>query len=97
MITNRTITDEQIRALLAELVAIRPRSHGVDECEVALNPMIDDRTRNRARAVCASILNTRIHNARKALEDQADGISEPFCACGRRWSQCDGSRLGCRR
>lgn len=24
-----------------------------------------------------------------------DGANEPFCACGRRVSQCDGSRAGC--
>ena len=23
------------------------------------------------------------------------GSAEPFCACGRRWSQCDRSRRGC--
>jgi hypothetical protein len=25
------------------------------------------------------------------------GHGEPFCACGRRWSDCDGSRRGCNR
>lgn len=25
------------------------------------------------------------------------GIQEPFCACGRRWSDCDGSRATCHR
>jgi hypothetical protein len=25
----------------------------------------------------------------------ADGAEEPFCACGRRLSQCDRSRKGC--
>lgn len=29
------------------------------------------------------------------LEPEAVGFAEPFCACGRRWSQCDRSRLGC--
>lgn len=24
-------------------------------------------------------------------------LGEPFCACGRRWSDCDGSRLRCHR
>lgn len=27
----------------------------------------------------------------------ADGLGEPFCACGRRWSQCDRSRVACGR
>jgi hypothetical protein len=30
-----------------------------------------------------------------AAESFADGASEPFCACGRRVSQCDRSRTGC--
>lgn len=25
------------------------------------------------------------------------GMGEPFCACGRRWSDCDGSRAKCHR
>ncbi len=27
----------------------------------------------------------------------AEGINEPFCACGRRISECDGSRAGCHK
>lgn len=27
--------------------------------------------------------------------EYAEGLGEPFCACGRRISQCDGSRRGC--
>jgi len=27
----------------------------------------------------------------------ADGALEPFCACGRRWGECDGSRVGCKK
>lgn len=27
----------------------------------------------------------------------AEGLAEPFCACGRRYSQCDGSRAGCHK
>lgn len=26
-----------------------------------------------------------------------DDLSLPFCACGRLWSECDGSRAGCRK
>lgn len=29
------------------------------------------------------------------ITDTDIGSPEPFCACGRRWSQCDGSRRGC--
>lgn len=29
--------------------------------------------------------------------DEAQGYEEPFCACGRRWSDCDGSRTNCHR
>lgn len=25
------------------------------------------------------------------------GLGEPFCACGRRWADCDGSRTDCSR
>ena len=33
-----------------------------------------------------------------AIEERAarDGMSLPFCACGRRLGECDGSRKGCR-
>jgi hypothetical protein len=43
--------------------------------------------------------------SRAALEEAAEteritpediGCAEPFCFCGRRWSQCDGSRRGCK-
>jgi len=27
----------------------------------------------------------------------AEGVCQPFCACGRRISECDGSRAGCRK
>ena len=30
-------------------------------------------------------------------ERQVRGIEEPFCACGRRWSDCDGSRAKCHK
>jgi hypothetical protein len=26
-----------------------------------------------------------------------DDLTLPFCACGRLWSECDGSRAGCRK
>lgn len=29
--------------------------------------------------------------------DDALGLSVPFCACGRRLTECDGSRAGCHR
>lgn len=28
---------------------------------------------------------------------QTDDLALPFCACGRVWSQCDGSRAKCRK
>ncbi|RTL30572.1 MAG: hypothetical protein EKK55_01845 [Rhodocyclaceae bacterium] len=28
--------------------------------------------------------------------DAPEDLMLPFCACGRRWSECDGSRAGCR-
>ena len=31
----------------------------------------------------------------RAHEQFATGVNEPFCACGRRWSRCDGSRASC--
>jgi hypothetical protein len=39
-------------------------------------------------------------HARRSAKDEAreaevDDLSLPFCACGRSWSQCDGSRKGC--
>ncbi len=30
-------------------------------------------------------------------EQITTGESEPFCACGRRWSDCDASRAKCHR
>lgn len=30
-------------------------------------------------------------------EPKDDGMSVPFCACGRRLTECDGSRKGCAR
>ncbi len=35
------------------------------------------------------------HSLLDPIEANAAGIYEPFCACGRRISQCDGSRRGC--
>lgn len=32
----------------------------------------------------------------KALKEYAEGLAQPFCACGRRWADCDGSRAKCR-
>jgi hypothetical protein len=32
-----------------------------------------------------------------AVADRRRASAEPFCACGRRVSECDGSRAGCRR
>jgi hypothetical protein len=33
---------------------------------------------------------------RMEWEREMDDMALPFCACGRRWSDCDGSRKGCR-
>ena len=32
-----------------------------------------------------------------SAQDDAMGLSLPFCACGRRLTECDGSRAGCSR
>ena len=50
-------------------------------------------------AVCDRIV-AEFERARAAagfgpMNDFADGINEPYCACGRRWSQCDRSRKRC--
>lgn len=35
----------------------------------------------------------------RVLGEKIDGAThgEPFCACGRRWADCDGSRLKCHK
>jgi hypothetical protein len=37
------------------------------------------------------------HAAESVRIAEADRVCEPFCACGRVVSQCDGSRRGCGR
>lgn len=47
------------------------------------------------REACAKIADEMLllsHTARE-IDDQV----LPFCACGRRWSECDGSRQACRK
>jgi hypothetical protein len=42
----------------------------------------------------------RARRARESLPfglDRPEALLEPFCACGRVVSRCDGSRRGCRR
>lgn len=33
----------------------------------------------------------------KKEEKYAEGVNEPFCACGRRYPECDGSRRNCHK
>jgi len=35
--------------------------------------------------------------SQKTQEEDIEGFAEPFCACGRRWADCDGSRTKCVR
>ena len=71
--------------------------------------MADSDLTRRAREVlaghyprCATVtgrVNDRwcreCRDAMRRAEEIAEGLGEPFCACGRRWSECDGSRSGC--
>jgi hypothetical protein len=44
------------------------------------------------------LVTQAVHPAEGELAaDYAEGLGEPFCACGRRTSQCDHSRTGCRK
>lgn len=48
------------------------------------------------RLLCDACYNDR-ELAVETPRSSGDGSPEPFCSCGRRTSECDGSRRGCRK
>lgn len=75
-----------------------------DDCYVSLEPAGVDRLDTlRARVVSDADASVIADAAIGPVLDShvtrayVEGLGEPYCACGRRWSDCDGSRRGCHR
>lgn len=49
------------------------------------------------QAVCAALREHENGQRLRQIEASVEGFGEPFCACGRRHSDCDGSRRNCHR
>lgn len=90
-LTAATITDEQAGET------------GCPKCGVACGTRCTAMTHSGYKPIKRAHLERRIKvadilNARdNAVAEQADGMVQPFCACGRRWSECDRSRIGCNK
>jgi len=57
---------------------------------------IRDWSREFRRVAHTLHLEDPVKGEEKALKEYAEGLAQPFCACGRRWADCDGSRAKCR-
>jgi len=82
------MTDEQMRTLAAQATAIY-------DVRMALRHALARDADARLLASLYAFL-TRLEAARDlTLEECAREDALPFCACGRTWTDCDGSRAAC--
>ncbi|NTX08956.1 hypothetical protein [Myxococcus sp. CA040A] len=71
------------------------RDYPSRECD-AVSAEFARRGRERIRAAARAVAIEADAQDRSSLESGDVTWMEPFCACGRRLSHCDGSRRGCR-
>lgn len=104
MAALESLHGREIRAMAAELLALRAEAaerearafwRGVTAERAVTFATLADYD-DRLRRMRATGLRPEADQLRAALASDAGGeAGEPFCACGRRRSECDGSRLGC--
>ncbi|MGL4257956.1 MAG: hypothetical protein ACRCSL_16605 [Microbacterium sp.] len=66
------------------------------ECSLQPTPVRTEEGRALQRAFAATEPLVEANYADLELRI-AEHLGEPFCACGRRWSDCDGSRARCHK
>lgn len=104
--TARAEAEEQLSGPIDDERIIWLRRFVDAHCEAALTAPAGSARRAKHRAICAEMFEAASGDAKELLSgveydegddarDYEDGLAEPFCACGRRWSQCDGSRRFC--
>jgi hypothetical protein len=93
-----------------QYVYVRPRDDGqgwavdvYDGRRAWAKTHLGERTFNKAEAhrVAHKLRDPKFYSVRtkravnSSATDEALGLSVPFCSCGRRLTECDGSRAGC--
>lgn len=92
------------REACAESAAAAPIRCAHVTCHACRNPAGDairargeDTHAASCRAITGAVNAGYCVACRREATDRERGMGEPFCACGRRTSDCDGSRSGCRK